>query len=418
MALDIPLTIEEPAGVARVDEPVTSGVPLPPNTQTTTWALFDGAQQIPVQITRLPGRTPWILLDFQVDVPASGKKTLILRDTAPTAPPPKPVTISEDATQITVVTGPLKVIVKKNPFNLFDAVWVDKDNDGIFASAEQTVVSSGNNIQFVDATSGQTFSGAGAPDQMTWEYRGPARATLRIDGRYRNGTGELLAYTTRLSFSAGQSAVKVEHVLRNSVQANERPVKITSTTLKIGGGTVSVRTTRLGEMIWSNVGSNGTVYEMLPPLPIASIRQQTVACHSRLESLWNDACCGFLFRAFSQRTGPASHRRESTVVRSPPASWYSEYGELSTTKFSTLDEEKQAYQKWGWTWTATQEPTDPVKPAYFVSWFSLYTTMTPRPTICGKTFSCMSVPDNGATGTALAAGISIINMNFPSDRWI
>ncbi len=62
LALDIPLTLEEPAGVARVDEPVTSGVPLPPNTQTTTWALFDGAQQIPVQITRLPGRTPMDLV--------------------------------------------------------------------------------------------------------------------------------------------------------------------------------------------------------------------------------------------------------------------------------------------------------------------------------------------------------------------
>ena len=368
-ALEIPLTIEEPAGVARTSEPVTSGVPLPPNTQTTTWALFDGAQQIPVQITRLPGRTPWILLDFQIDVPASGKKTLTLRDTASTVTPSRPLTISEDATQITVVTGPLKVLIKKNLFNLFDAVWVDKDNDGVFASTEQTVISSGNNIQFVDATSGQTFSGAGAPDQVTWEYRGPQRATLRIDGRYRNGTGELLTYTTRLSFSAGAAAVKIEHVLRNSVQANERHVKIRSAIIKLGSGTTTIRATRPGSISWGNIGTGGLSFELVPPL-LWGI-DTTANGGMLLTDLSHHGAT--LIADFSPGLSTAEQTRRTDAAKSPlfalaAPSWYSAYGELSTSRFSTLEDEKQAYQKWGWAWTATQEPKDAHKPDYSVSW--------------------------------------------------
>jgi hypothetical protein len=71
-ATDIPLTIAEPAGVTRVQEYVTSGVPLPAGTQTANWSLWNGAQEIPVQVTPLGGRTPWILLDFATDPPRAG----------------------------------------------------------------------------------------------------------------------------------------------------------------------------------------------------------------------------------------------------------------------------------------------------------------------------------------------------------
>ncbi len=48
--------------------------------------------------------------------------------------------------------------------------------------------------------------------------------------------------------------------------------------------------------------------------------------------------------------------------------WYSNYGELSTTKFNTLEDEKRTYQQWGWTWAVSQEPVDAHKPDYAVSW--------------------------------------------------
>ena len=95
-ALSIPLTVQEPGAAARVAEPVTSGVPLPPGTQATSWALFDGSREIPVQVTKLRGRVPWILLDFQLDIGSGRSKALTLKeqapqpaaaDLAPTAPP-------------------------------------------------------------------------------------------------------------------------------------------------------------------------------------------------------------------------------------------------------------------------------------------------------------------------------------------
>ena len=41
-----------------------------------------------------------------------------------------------------------------------------------------------DHIAFVDAVSGQTFSGKVVPDQVVWEYLGPMRATLRVDGTF------------------------------------------------------------------------------------------------------------------------------------------------------------------------------------------------------------------------------------------
>jgi hypothetical protein len=204
-AIEIQLTVEEPAGAGRTLDPVTSGVPLPTGTQTSNWSLWDGGTQVPLQVTPLDGRTPWILLDFQLDLGSGNTKTLTLKE-MPTAPPPTPIEIDEDAAQIVVRTGPLQVRLKKNPFDLVDAVWLDEDGNGSFAAGERLFLSGSDNILLVDATSGETFSGRGAPDRVEWEYVGPLRSTLRVDGTYSNGeSGDFLEYTTRFSFYAGRT---------------------------------------------------------------------------------------------------------------------------------------------------------------------------------------------------------------------
>jgi hypothetical protein len=57
---------------------------------------------------------------------------------------------------------------------------------------------------------------AGKPYKVSWEYKGPVRATLRVDGIFGDGGNEFLRYTTRLSFFAGLASVRVDHSLRNS----------------------------------------------------------------------------------------------------------------------------------------------------------------------------------------------------------
>jgi hypothetical protein len=373
-SLSVGLTIQEPAGIARTNESITSGIPLPPGTQTTNWSLWDGTTEIPVQITKLQGRTPWILLDFQTSIPGNGAKILTLKDVPSSKTPSQSITISEDTNQIMVTTGPLKTTLSKTNFNLFNAIWFDRNNDGTFASSEQVITpSSGDNIQIVDTTTGQTFFGRGVPDKVTWEYQGKLRSTLRVDGRYRNTTSgqEFITYTMRISFFAGRPNIKIEYLLRNSYQPNERHVKIRSATLKIGGGSTFLRAARPGSISWANVSAGGTTFELVP------------TTLWKIDTVSNDgmlvADLGYhgatLVADFSEGLSTTEQTNRANAVKSPlfamaPGSWYSDHGELTTSKFSTLEEEKTAHQKWGWTsWSKyTKEPQDPHKPDYAVSW--------------------------------------------------
>lgn len=378
-AQEITLTVEEPAGVNRISEAVTSGIPLPVGTQTQNWSLFDGTRQIPVQVTRLPGRTPWMLLDFQVDVPASGTKSLLLRGVPSSVSPNKPLVINEDAAQIIVITGPLKLLIKKNPFNLFESVWIDSNNDNNFANDEQLVSSTGDNILIVDASSGQTFSGTGILDKFVWEYKGLLRATLRVDGKYKNASGEFIAYTTRLTFHAGQRAVKIEHILRNSYRSNERHVKIKSATLKLGSGAVRQRAVTHRLFNWTNVRPTGVLFEISPPTMSISYVGDNVDVDQNGGWLLPDLThYGLtLFVDFSQGLSAAEQTRRMNAARSPlfalaPSSWYSDYGELTTSKFGTIEDEKQAYKSWGWAWQANQETRLDHKPDYWLAWKDIH----------------------------------------------
>ena len=80
-AADISLSITEPAGVARKDWPVSSGIPLPSGAlrDVTRISLFDPrGQRLPLQseaLCRWPdGSIRWLLLDSLIDLPASGTR--------------------------------------------------------------------------------------------------------------------------------------------------------------------------------------------------------------------------------------------------------------------------------------------------------------------------------------------------------
>ena len=89
--LEIPLVVEEPAGVARAAEPVSAGIPLPWGKfkKDQPFALFTGEREVPVQVLPLVvdenGFLRWVLLDFQTDLGPKEKKTFTLRTGQPTA---------------------------------------------------------------------------------------------------------------------------------------------------------------------------------------------------------------------------------------------------------------------------------------------------------------------------------------------
>jgi len=117
------LTIDEPGVATRTSSPVTSGVPVPAGTNINNLSLFDGDQEIPVQISKLKGSSAtWVLLDFQISMPQSTRRTLSLRDAAPLANPASPISIADSGSEYVVDTGPLKVVIPYDSFNLFSGI--------------------------------------------------------------------------------------------------------------------------------------------------------------------------------------------------------------------------------------------------------------------------------------------------------
>lgn len=367
---DIALTVNEWSVINRTSEPITSGIPISPNQVGANWALFDGVTEIPIQTTVLPGiKTPWVLLDFQSTVTASSAKTYTLKQQTPTASHSQPLTFNEDSSQITVTTGTFRTQLSKTNFNVLDTVWIDSNADTVFADGERLVTPSGSsNITVVDVGSGLTFSGQGNQETISWEYQGPLRATLRIDGAYKNGATTLLNYTTRLTWRAGQADVKIEHLIRNSLSTNERWVKLSSAKLNIGTAATTDRIARSGEFIWSNRAA-GTSLELIPPSLVISDEYDpyNVTPVQRVQETMNvDANGGMIMADLSYHgaslqldfttglSGPEQTRR-STAAKDPmialaPEARYSELGAFGQEHFGSYQDEKDTYTKWGWTW--------------------------------------------------------------------
>jgi hypothetical protein len=216
--LEIPLVVEEPIGVPRRQAPVTSGVCLPRGQflANQSFCLIEGDSEIPLQATPLvvekDGTLRWALLDFQLDIGPREKKRLTLKTEPGKARPRMVVQTTEDNDSILVNTGPLSFSVSKTkPYALFDTVLV-----------RGKPVAAGGTVEFTDAKTNVRYT-AGKPDNVSFEYRGPIRVTLRIDGTYQAASGISLdenpcrlKYVTRITAWAGRTDVRIQHILSNS----------------------------------------------------------------------------------------------------------------------------------------------------------------------------------------------------------
>jgi exo-rhamnogalacturonan lyase-like protein len=372
----IPLTVEEYSGVARVGEPVTTGIPISPSQVGATWALFDGTREVALQTTVLPHReTPWLLLDFQTSLSASERRSFTLLQQAPAVSPPQPIVITETAQRITVTTGRLRTEVGKIIFNLLDNVWFDSNANGTFASGEQVVTTrSSSNLIAHDAGTNADVPGRGSPSRVEWEYRGPLRATLRVDGAYASGSDTLLNWTTRLTWYAGQTHVRIDHVLRNSNAARERYVKLSSARLRIGSPTATSRVQRSGSVVRTEAVPAGAALELIPATVAVSTAYDPDAAPPiwRVNTTVDVGLNGGLvigdlshhgatwWVGFESLTAPERARRASIaadpLVALADPERYSELGAFGLHRHSTYDDEKNAYRRWGWTWPTPGNP--------------------------------------------------------------
>jgi len=212
-AFEVPVVVEEPAGVARTNEPVSGGIPLPAGRfkPDATFALFDGERAIPVQVTPLvvgpKGFLRWVLLDYQLTVKANERRTLTLRTGTPASLPAAagPLKIQETAAGVTVDTGRVAFTVSKTaPFGLVEGVRVGGKP-----------VLSGGVVSYLNGLDGKRYRAA-PPDTVTVHYAGPMRATIEVRGHFTGDTETKLRFRTTITTWAGRSDILVKHSLINS----------------------------------------------------------------------------------------------------------------------------------------------------------------------------------------------------------
>jgi len=205
-SLNVPLTVTDYAGTTRANELVTSGVPLPESANILSinqLQLTDSSgNTVPSQFTvtsRWHG-TPndsskaikWILLDFQANVPVNGTSVYYLKNGNTGNAQNTKLSLQQDDNKITINTGKAKFEINKKYFNLFDYVYVDKDNDG---QLNDMVVSSANDggVVLTGKDGTKYYTTLEAPEEIEIEEQGPMRTVVKIRGVFKAEDGSYFA---------------------------------------------------------------------------------------------------------------------------------------------------------------------------------------------------------------------------------
>lgn len=210
--VNVVLTVQDTAGVARSAEPVTSGVPIPLAAGLSNVALLRlldaGGRPVPAQFTPLArwGSAPtdstkplrWVLVDLQASVaPGSSAQYRLVATGGATATPPT-LRVTDGASAVTIDTGVAQFSISKADGNL-TAPWLTAPLSG---SARDTA--------------GTSYTTSG-PVSVTVALNGPLRASVHVRGAYRSSGGVVLVnYTSRYWFYAGKSTVRLFHTVENS----------------------------------------------------------------------------------------------------------------------------------------------------------------------------------------------------------
>ncbi len=229
------ITVKETASVGADGFPVTAVIPLPYGyCQEVDNLGMDVPAQVQV-LNRWPGRDGSIrhvMLHFQATVGADGETEYTLRADGPPEPPETPVTVTDGAERVEVVTGPLRFFVHKQRFNVIDELSLDLDGSGTFESTELLVAPSpeaGGEMVRYPGGEIERDSSMGTPT-VDIEEAGPLRAVIRVEvpAQYNdaNNDGDLddpgeyhrHGFAVRIYAYAGKPYLKVDYQLQNSAK--------------------------------------------------------------------------------------------------------------------------------------------------------------------------------------------------------
>lgn len=203
------ITVSEPVGILRKNEPVTSGIPLPESANiisTDQLMLNDeNGNLIPAQYKAASrwGGTPddiskpikWVFLNFQSNVSANESQVYYLKE--------KPInfennadkaklSVIEDYDKFIVNTGKAKFQISKHYFNLFDYVWIDSDSDGIINNLIISQPFDGG-VLLKDINCKEFTALLDKPEEIVIEEKGELKTIIKIRGCLKSSDGTWFA---------------------------------------------------------------------------------------------------------------------------------------------------------------------------------------------------------------------------------
>lgn len=242
-AVDVPLTVRETRGVARVGNPVNSGVPLPKGVvkDVGELRLLDAAGKVvPASIVprcRWIGdkSLKWVTVHFLADMPAGGMLKYRLA-TSKAAVPTGGLVVSRAAGRaIIVVTGPAKFVIPIDRLAPFDQVYVRSDTSKAFAESDALLTESatvelrgcngdsrvvprkerslGYRAEVVKV--GELFTQTAVVHKAEIEERGPGRVVIALKGTFSTAKAKSLDFTARLYFYNGSPLAQMTFSVRN-----------------------------------------------------------------------------------------------------------------------------------------------------------------------------------------------------------
>ena len=221
----VPLVVTEPAGVARLRAPVTSGVPFAHGDIRSAdgVALFTAGPQrspVPLQtevLSRWPdGSIKWLLLDFQVDLQPRQSVRFVLEFGGGVTRPKvtDPITITDGYDGMTIDTRRLRVHLDRKNFRPLHAVWLDRNRDGRYGDTERVTHPDSPGLVLTTPL-GRNFRAHLSSMHIDREQQGPLRACVRLHGTHSDETGHFFRYVVRLHFFRGLPDVRFDYTFIN-----------------------------------------------------------------------------------------------------------------------------------------------------------------------------------------------------------
>ncbi|HYL80031.1 MAG TPA: hypothetical protein VEU07_04410, partial [Candidatus Acidoferrum sp.] len=211
-----PIILNEQAGVRRVGEPVTVGLPFPRGwVRDPAHLALIGPQGTPVPLQTAAllrwadGSLRWGLLDFQADVaPFSTSTYQLTASSCAGCECDRPIVITQPETGLQVDTGAARFLIDTRRGHLFQDVTVG-GIPVLDSAATGWRLEGGSDEQFTLVV-----------QQAEFETVGTIRSALRLSGAFIDSCGrDWCDLSATVSFFAGSSTVRIAATLRNPRRA-------------------------------------------------------------------------------------------------------------------------------------------------------------------------------------------------------